>query len=215
MKTRWNRMWQIVYPILAYYLCYNAAYLLLMFLFGGLFSNLFWLGIASLCTIPVILRIYKTLPIVFEPKQLQWQKLPVELAGIFGVVVVGVLLNVLISQTPLVQLSDGYVKANATLYSGGIWVKIFANCITIPILEELVYRGIVCKQLYQWYGTKLAVFVSALLFGLMHFNMVQCLYGFLVGAVLAFVYLKTSRLWVVMVAHGLTNFTVLFFTTIL
>ena len=104
--------------------------------------------------------------------------------------------------------SSGYAQANATLYAGGLLTKIFANCISIPILEELVYRGIVCGQLSLWYDEKIAVIISAFCFGIMHFNVVQFLYGFLVGLAIATVYIKTRKLWVVIVAHGLTNFIV-------
>lgn len=120
----------------------------------------------------------------------------------------GLILNFIISHTPLVAYSSGYAQANATLYAGGLLTKIFANCISIPILEELVYRGIVCGQLSLWYDEKIAVIISAFCFGIMHFNVVQFLYGFLVGLAIATVYIKTRKLWVVIVAHGLTNFIV-------
>ena len=61
---------------------------------------------------------------------------------------------------------------------------------------------------------KTAVIISAFLFGIMHFNVVQFLYGFLVGMAISAVYVKTSRLWVVMVAHGLTNFVVVLAATL-
>ena len=54
----------------------------------------------------------------------------------------------------------------------------------------------------------LYIIISAFCFGIMHFNVVQFLYGFLVGLAIATVYIKTRKLWVVIVAHGLTNFIV-------
>ena len=116
-----------------------------------------------------------------------WDKetFPRECLYILGVVALGLILNFIISHTPLVAYSSGYAQANATLYAGGLLTKIFANCISIPILEELVYRGIVCGQLSLWYDEKIAVILA-----------------------IATVYIKTGKLWVVIVAHGLTNFIV-------
>ncbi len=104
-----------------------------------------------------------------------WDKetFPRECLYILGVVALGLILNFIISHTPLVAYSSGYAQANATLYAGGLLTKIFANCISIPILEELVYRGIVCGQLSLWYDEKIAVIISAFCFGIMHFNVVQ------------------------------------------
>ena len=207
-KIRGNRIWQIVYPILVYYLCYNLFFSILCLCFGTHLSHLFLLGVASLLTIPFCYQIYRKAPVVKAQKLLDKHTLGKECLYILAIVLWGLFLNYLITHTPLVALSKGYAQANSTLYVGSLWIKIFSNCICIPILEELVYRGIVCGQLQLWYDKKIAVFISAFCFGIMHFNVVQFLYGFLVGLVIAAVYAKTRKLWVVMVAHGVTNFAV-------
>lgn len=215
MKFRMNRFWQLAYPVLVYYLCYNLLYILFCSLFAKSCSPLFLLGAASACTIPVLYRLYRRLPIVYEEKQLRWEKLPMELLAISGIVFAGIMLNLLVSRIPLTEWFQGYARANETLLTGSFGVKLFANGVSIPILEELLYRGILCRQMQQWYGNKTAVFVSAFLFGMMHFNIVQCIYGFLMGIFLAAAYLKTSRLWVTVAGHGLTNIAVLVLTTFL
>ena len=209
-----NRVWQIAYPILVYYVLYNVFYMVLCFLFGGVMDRLFWLGVASLLTLPFLVQIYRKLPIVRAEKTFDSTALPKEGLMILVVVLLGVGLNLLVSHTPLVEVSEGYASANETLFTGDFFSKVFANCICIPVLEELVYRGIVCGQLKLWYSPKTAVIISAFLFGIMHFNVVQFLYGFLVGMAISAVYVKTSRLWVVMVAHGLTNFVVVLAATL-
>ncbi len=206
MRMKKNRWFQILYPIAVYYLFYNLLYTLLRLLFSGLgLPSLLWLGLASLGTVPVMYHIYKTLPIVRETAAIQWKKLPEELLGIFAIVAAGLLFNLILSHTPLIGWSKGYIEANRTLYDGGFAVKLFVNGMAIPILEELVYRGIVLGQLRLWMSRGAAIAISAFCFGIMHFNIVQFCYGFVVGLVIGFVYDRTSRLWVVMAAHGLTN----------
>ena len=212
-KFRTNRLWQIIYPIVVYYLLYNVFFVALRLLFGAHASHLFLLGIASLLTIPFCYGIYKKRPRIVRAENGLGSKGRLSQSRMccisLGVVALGLILNFIISHTPLVAYSSGYAQANATLYAGGLLTKIFANCISIPILEELVYRGIVCGQLSLWYDEKTCShYFCILVLGIMHFNVVQFLYGFLVGLAIATVYIKTRKLWVVIVAHGLTNFIV-------
>lgn len=62
-----------------------------------------------------------------------------------------------------------------------VWLVLYI-CLAGPILEELVYRGVVLPRL-QPYGARLAVLLSALCFGLMHHDLYQGLSAFWCGVV--------------------------------
>lgn len=211
-KLKTNRFWQIVYPILLYYLIYNLLDIVFLMFLGDSVSKLFCLMLSALCTIPFIYKVYATLPIVRAVKWFDKETIGKELVYIGAIVAIGVLLNVIFTMTGLVEWSADYERANATLYSGTILVKILANAIVIPFLEELLYRGIICGQLNLWYGSLPAIVISAICFGIMHFNMIQFLYAMIVGLALAWAYTRTKKLWVVFVAHGLTNLVVILYT---
>ncbi len=208
---RGNCVWQIVYPIAMYYVIYNILYTLFRYLFRESESALFCLGLASMLTIPFLYSVYKRAPVLRPAKWFERQTIVKELLYILSIIIFGIVLNIIISHTPLAEQSAQFAKANATLLSGNLVTKVYANCICIPILEEIVYRGIVCGQLQIWTNQTAAVVISAFLFGIMHFNLVQFLYGFLVGLVLSYVYTKTNKLWVVILAHSLTNLIVVIF----
>ncbi len=210
---RFNRFWQILYPLAIYYVLYNGFAILFNSIIGQGNHRLLWLGIAGLITLIPVYKIYKELPIYRPEKKLQRETLLKEVGIILGVVIIGILLNIILTQTGLVQVSKGYKSANKTLYDGDFITRVFATCITIPILEEVIYRGIILGQLKIWYSPKIAIPLSAFFFGAMHFNVVQLIYGCLMGLVLGYAYFKTSKLWVVIVAHGLTNFVVVCITT--
>lgn len=70
--------------------------------------------------------------------------------------------------------------------------------------EELVFRGIVFRGLKR-YGKAVAIFGSALLFGIMHMNVVQFFYAFLCGSVLGLVVYKTDNIKYGIIMHGLSN----------
>ena len=73
-----------------------------------------------------------------------------------------------------------------------------------PIAEEFAFRGIVLSHLRR-HGDFLAVMVSALLFALVHGNVVQIPFAFFAGIALGVAYVKTNNLLVPIVIHLLNN----------
>lgn len=73
-----------------------------------------------------------------------------------------------------------------------------------PVVEELIYRGIVLR-IFQHYGKTVAIFLSALLFGLMHENIPQGAFAFGLGIVLGYVALEYSVYWAILL-HIVNNF---------
>ena len=74
-----------------------------------------------------------------------------------------------------------------------------------PIMEELVFRGIVFGNMRKIMNVPQAVFLSALLFGLIHFNIVQFVYAFLLGLVLAAFMYKSGHVYAAMIGHITAN----------
>ena len=72
-----------------------------------------------------------------------------------------------------------------------------------PIAEEILFRGLILRNLLP-YGKKVAIFVSALLFGLFHGNIVQSPFAFAVGLVLGFVAVEYNIVWA-MALHMFNN----------
>ena len=77
--------------------------------------------------------------------------------------------------------------------------------ILMPVLEELLFRRVICAKILPL-GEGYAIVVSGAIFGLIHGNVYQFAYGFLVGALFAFIYIKTGKLIYSIVYHILINF---------
>lgn len=88
-------------------------------------------------------------------------------------------------------------------------MKILTSAVLTPILEEILYRGIIAGQMDRFFGRIPAVLISSLLFGAMHFNVVQFVYAALLGIGLALLYLWKGKIILPILAHGLTNLFVL------
>ncbi len=86
-----------------------------------------------------------------------------------------------------------------------IWVTILFMVIIAPILEELLFRKLLCNKLLPL-GEGYAIFISAAVFGAIHGNFFQFAYAFLLGALFALIYVKTGKLIYSTIYHMLINF---------
>jgi membrane protease YdiL (CAAX protease family) len=77
--------------------------------------------------------------------------------------------------------------------------------ITGPVLEEVLFRGIILEGFLRRYKPGKAIFWSAFLFGLFHLNPWQFIPGFLIGLLMGYIYLKTRSLIPVILVHVANN----------
>ena len=80
--------------------------------------------------------------------------------------------------------------------------------IMVPIAEEIVFRGAIQRVLQNVLGERkrwIAIAVSALIFGIIHFNLAQGLHAFLVGLLLGWLYSKTGSILPGFVFHWVNN----------
>ena len=76
------------------------------------------------------------------------------------------------------------------LYQDQLLIEIIGIGILGPIAEELTFRGVTHKRCRDYLRPGSAMFLSALLFAVFHGNMIQLVYAFMLGLLLAFVYNK-------------------------
>ena len=88
----------------------------------------------------------------------------------------------------------------------GLWMFI-ALVIAAPVLEELIFRGIMLDGLLRIYSPTKAVIVSSLLFGLIHLNPAQFVGGALVGCFMGWVYVHTRSVMATILIHASFNLT--------
>ena len=77
--------------------------------------------------------------------------------------------------------------------STDIMLNLIIISIIGPIFEELFFRKLLIDRTIK-YGAKVSIILSATLFGLMHGNLNQLFYTFLLGGFFAYVYIKTGKL---------------------
>ena len=83
-------------------------------------------------------------------------------------------------------------------------IMYFYACLLGPVLEELLYRGVILQSMRK-YNERFAIFLSAAVFGLMHQNYQQAILGFLVGIPLAVVTIKSGSIVPAIFTHIFLN----------
>ncbi len=105
-------------------------------------------------------------------------------------------------------------KLTGGAHGAGIVVVVLATVVLAPVMEELLFRGLLFKALARLFtpmgsgpsrargaGVVLAVIVDGLLFGLAHGEWVQLAGLALLGVALAAISYRTGRLGMNMMAH--------------
>lgn len=111
------------------------------------------------------------------------------------------LLSVLVSLFPLSRQEQSMFEQMA---SNSV-ASIVTMCILAPVLEEMLFRGIILRSFLLQYSRANAIFGSAVLFGLAHLNIYQFVVGLLVGIFLAWLYERARSLWPCILCHAAYN----------
>ena len=72
------------------------------------------------------------------------------------------------------------------------------------LLEEFALRGVIMQPMRK-YGTAFAIICSSVIFGVMHGNLIQAPFAFIVGLGVAFFAIKCDSLWIAVIIHMLNN----------
>ncbi|MBQ5430540.1 MAG: CPBP family intramembrane metalloprotease [Lachnospiraceae bacterium] len=207
--NRRNHWVQILYPLFAYYVLYYISDSIALSYVGEERGTLA-LFFASLVTLGPVYLFYKRAPILrlsYPATRRDWL---LEGGYILGIACLGLKINLMVAGLDLLEYSSSYGKSAYILHTGGMFLRILVLGILIPLLEELLFRGVILGQLLNFCDIKWGIIISSVLFGILHFNVVQFLYAAVMGSLLGLLYAKTRHVWATWIAHGLCNLLVLF-----
>ena len=97
-------------------------------------------------------------------------------------------LNVLLELLGLTTSSDAYQTVQEQQYAAPFVIGIICYGLIIPVVEEMIFRGIIFNCLRRVMNLKIAAILSAVVFGVYHGNVVQGVYAFLMGLLLVYGY---------------------------
>ena len=134
-----------------------------------------------------------------------WMILIISIATAIG-------LNNILLLVDLAKYSEAYQKAAEILYAPSFVEQILISGMVVPVMEELIFRGLVFKLLRRWLPFVWAMLASAVSFGVYHGNLVQFVYATLCGLLLAYLYEVYGSILAPIMAHMVMNLTAVIMT---
>jgi membrane protease YdiL (CAAX protease family) len=87
----------------------------------------------------------------------------------------------------------------------GVFFTVLLAIVIAPLVEEIVFRGVLLSALAQRWGTAVGVGVSSAVFALVHVLPFAIPPIFVLSLVLGWVFVRTRSLWPCVAAHALFN----------
>jgi uncharacterized protein len=107
--------------------------------------------------------------------------------------------------TALIPMSESHKEA---FINNGGQIGIFSllqSIIAAPILEELIFRGVILDGLLKKYSPVKSILISSLIFGLVHLDPSQFVVGLIMGIFTGWIYYKTRILTLAILIHSVYN----------
>ena len=172
-----------------------------------LFSNLLSFVTLYAIALPVANPILKKLPSVTPLREKV--RPSAFIGGLFVAYLamyVGNLVSVYIIE--MIYSASGNLLLNPleeSVESTPMWANVLFVVILAPVLEEIVFRGMICRRLLAL-GEGFTVVFSGVFFAMLHGNLYQLFYSFLLGCMFGFIYVKTGKIIYSIIYHVFINF---------
>lgn len=102
------------------------------------------------------------------------------------------------------EMLEAYAEESQVL-TGSTLTVVLSNMIIAPIVEEMIFRGLILSRLKRAVPIVWAVLISSLIFGLAHGQIVWMVYAFVLGLVLSIVAIQTESVAAAIVLHMVFN----------
>lgn len=235
-RTSFRKAWSVVYPILLYYVINYLVVLLLAMLtqaVGGIYQGVFAAFIrnhsaslsAGMKGIGMLAGMMASIP---AWKQENGTKLPLTafgkredttdsdcgrkikklLIGSFMGIVTALFLNSLFTLLHVTESSQTFDSVATVQFSVPFLLGIVLYGVVAPLSEEVLFRGIVFRRMKRLYSVPIALIGSAIFFGAFHGNLVQAIYGAIMGLFLAYLYETSGEFLIPLCFHSGANLAV-------
>ena len=161
---------------------------------------------SAACSLPVLAYLFHadTLKEKAAGMHEEWEHVSVfhyVLAAVMGAAASMALNHLMIYSRLTDLLYDTYEDTAALLFQGNLILEIVVMGVLIPVVEELIFRGMAYRRM-RWYLRPVqAMIMSAMYFGAVHGNWLQGIYAFIIGMLLAFAYERFHSILAPMLIH--------------
>lgn len=222
-ESAFLRTWNVLSPLIVYYVGFNLCYMLIaagiQVSAGQGSASQTWLYdnsvlVFSLCRMCSMIAGMAAVFPMFRKETVDWKgsvRLPVLTVGILAVAM-ALGTNILFSLLHITELSKSFADVAGQQFMVPIWQGLLLFGVVSPLAEEIVFRGVMYNRLKKYFPVWIAILTSAVLFGGYHGNLVQGIYGFLLGTVIAWLYEVAGKFRIPVMFHAFANISVFLMT---
>lgn len=225
-----NRVWQGFYPVLTYFGVYYLVFILAGMLAmtfsvialeqaGGpmdyyvlLEQTALWLnrhnaevcGVVALLMFPLI-WLYRRMDVrASSEKRFHYASvgphyyLVALVLGVAACLAVNGLLNL---SGLMIRYQENLEEVGDILYQNRLPIELITIGIMMPVMEELLFRGLIQERMRGWMRPEFAILASAAVFSLYHGNTLQMIYTAVLGLILGYVYEKYHHILAPILVH--------------
>lgn len=163
------------------------------------------LVVSSLISLIIYVLIFKIRDKSFM-KNLSFKKIPVKYALFLSLFSICISLFTISLVNILTPVFPDYSKVSQDMATGmNSILGILAVVLFAPIFEEILFRGLIFKELYKSSPLWLALILQAIIFGVAHGNKLQFIYTFILGLALALTYHWSNSIITPIILHCTYN----------
>lgn len=120
--------------------------------------------------------------------------------GILVIVAMSIVIEPLLALFPVENMAP---MRRYVLEGGGL--TMFTVIVLAPLLEEMLFRGVIQESASRFYGPLAGVLIASAIFAIVHPNPQQIINAFFSGLILGYIYYRTRSLIPVIVIHAVNN----------
>lgn len=113
--------------------------------------------------------------------------------------------NILLSLIGVTETSQTYQEVSARQFGVSLGVGIILYGIVVPVAEEVVFRGLMYNRMKHFFGATQSIILCGILFGVYHGNLVQGIYGCIMGIGITYMYEKYGSFLAPVLFHSVAN----------
>jgi len=188
----------IMIPVFIHFLAGNLVILFL----GTYLDSAALTGITGIAVFPAIYWMYRKEEHKKrkERQMCPWWSYP--LAALLGIIanqIISFLMN-------LFTITDSFSnKVQESLFQSNFMVQIICLGIVSPVIEEMIFRGLVYRRLKKYLNTWVAILLGAFIFAAYHGNMLQMIFAFPMAIMIIWCYERWNSLTIPIVFHAAGN----------
>lgn len=116
---------------------------------------------------------------------------------------VTILLNVVFHMLDTIYPVPDFLENHRSLRDQPLFI--LSAIFIAPVAEEIIFRGVITRDLLRYHSEKTTILISGLLFGLIHVNPAQVFPATFAGFFLAWLYIRTNNLGICIFLHFVNN----------